>query len=371
MLDTLIIGAGQAGLATAYHLKKTGLEYLLLEAADRPQGSWPTYYQSLKLFSPAGFSSLPGLLFPGDKRRCPGRDEVSQYLQDYAKHFQFPIQTGSKVVRVKPEDNGFQVLTRAGEIFHSRSVVVASGPFNRPHVPWFPGQENYTGHLLHSSQYQHSQPFAGKRVVVVGAGNSAVQIACELAEQATVTLATRESIRFAPQKLLGLDFHHYLSLIDRLPLGHLLPLGNSSLVFDTGKYRQALEAGRPDQRPVFRSFSSSGVHWADGHTEQIDAVIFATGFHPNLPFLKGTAALDSNGFPIQKHGVSLSVPGLYFVGLSGQRTLASASLRGVGRDAQAVVRSLLRGLHLSVAVCSDMDQRDFATCSDMDQGAVS
>ena len=344
MLDTLIIGAGQAGLATAYHLKNTGLKFLLLEAREKPQGSWPTYYPSLKLFSPAGFSSLPGFPFPGSKDRYPSRDEVSQYLQDYAQHFQFPIQTGSKVVRVKPAAEGFQVLTQGGETLHARSVVVASGPFNRPHLPTFPGQEQFTGHILHSSQYQRWESLAGKRVVVVGAGNSAVQIACELAQHATVTLATRESIRFAPQTVLGLDFHHYLSLIDRLPLGHLLSLGNSSLVFDTGKYRQVIEAGTPDQRPVFRAFSPSGVQWADGNTEQIDAVIFATGFLPNLPFLEGTGALDVQGRPVQKHGVSLTVLGLYFVGLSGQRTLSSASLRGVGRDAQVVTRHLVRHL---------------------------
>lgn len=344
MLDTLIIGAGQAGLATAYHLKNTGLKFLLLEAGEKPQGNWPTYYQSLKLFSPAGFSSLPGFPFPGRKDRYPGRDEVSQYLQDYASHFQFPIQTGSKVLKVTPGAEGFQVLTQGGETLHARSVVVASGPFNRPHLPTFPGQEHFKGQRLHSSEYQSWEGFAGKRVVVVGAGNSAVQIACELAQHATVTLATREKIRFAPQTVLGLDFHHYLTLIDRLPLGHFLPLGNSSLVFDTGKYRQAIEAGTPHQRPVFRAFSSSGVQWADGHTEQIDAVIFATGFLPNLPFLQGTAAVDSKGFPIQKHGASLTVPGLYFVGLNGQRTLSSASLRGVGQDAQVVVSSLRGGL---------------------------
>ncbi|GGJ47019.1 flavin-containing monooxygenase [Deinococcus roseus] len=340
MLDTLIIGAGQAGLATAYHLRNTGLNCLLLEAAQKNQGSWPTYYNSLTLFSPARFSALPGLPFPGKPDHYPTRDEVGQYLQNYAKHFRFPIQTGSRVIKISALDSHFEILTHPGETLQSRSVVVASGPFNRPHVPHFPGQERYTGHLLHSSQYQSWEDFAGKRVVVVGAGNSAVQIACELARHATVTLATRNNIRFAPQKLLGVDFHHHLSLIDRLPLGHLLPLGNSSLVFDTGTYQQAIREGKPDQRQVFQSFTPHGVQWSEGNSEKVDAVIFATGFLPNLPFLEGTPALDARGFPVQKQGASLTMPGLYFVGLSGQRTLASASLRGVGQDAAVVVRHL-------------------------------
>lgn len=341
MLDTLIIGAGQAGLATAYHLRNTGLRHLLLEARAQPEGSWPLYYQSLKLFSPAGFSSLPGLPFPGKKDRYPIRDEVSAYLQDYARHFRFPVQTSTRVVQVKPMDGHFAVQTHSGETLLARSVVVASGPFNRPHLPTFPGQSQFTGQLLHSSGYQRPQPFAGKRVVVVGAGNSAVQIACELAQHARVTLATRETVRFAPQSMLGLDLHRYLSLIDRIPLGHLLPLGNNRLVFDDGTFQQAIWAGQPDQKQVFRSFTPDGVLWADGSAEQVDVVVFATGFLPNLPFLEGTAALDAQGHPIQRHGTSLTVPGLYFVGLSGQRTLASASLRGVGRDAQLVVKALL------------------------------
>lgn len=344
MLDILIIGAGQAGLATAYHLRNTGLHHLLLEARAQPEGSWPLYYQSLKLFSPARFSSLPGLPFPGPKDHYPTRDEVRAYLQDYAKHFQFPIQTSTRVVQVKPLDGHFAIQAHTGETLHSRSVVVTSGPFNRPHLPVFPGQSQFTGQLLHSSGYQSWESFAGMRVVVVGAGNSAVQIACELAQHAKVTLATREKVRFAPQSMLGLDLHQYLSLIDRIPLGHLLPLGNNRLVFDNGTHQQSIRAGNPEQKQVFQAFTPSGVVWADGKEEKVDAVVFATGFLPNLPFLEGTGALDAHGSPLQKHGLSLTIEGLGYVGLSGQRTLSSATLRGVGRDAALVVRHLVKHL---------------------------
>ncbi|WP_034341744.1 flavin-containing monooxygenase [Deinococcus misasensis] len=340
MLDTLIIGAGQAGLATAYHLQKMGLDFLLLEAGEKPQGSWPTCYESLKLFSPAGFSSLPGFSFPGNKRRHPSRDEVSQYLQDYAQHFQFPIQTSSTVIRIEPQASHFQVVTHTGQTLSSRTVVVASGPFNRPHLPHLPGQEHFKGHILHSSQYQSPHPFKGKRMVVVGAGNSALQIALELSHQASVTLATREKVRFAPQRILGLDFHHFLALMDSIPLGHLLPLGNSRLVLDGGQHQTALKFGQIRHQKMFQHFTEDGVCWENRETEQVDGVIFATGFRPNLPFLEGTPALDAHGQPLHRHGISTTLPGLAFVGLPGQRSMASATLRGVGRDARVVVQHL-------------------------------
>jgi putative flavoprotein involved in K+ transport len=352
-LDTLIIGAGQAGLAAAYHLQRAGKSFLLLEADDRPVGSWPHYYDSLHLFSPARFSSLPGLPFPGDPERYPARDEVIAYLETYATHFAFPICYGARVVKVTQVAGLFTVMTADNQLFQAHSLIAATGAFSRPHLPTLPGQQRFQGTVLHSGAYRTPEPFHGQRVVVVGAGNSAVQIAAELAQVATVTLATREPVRFVNQRPNGRDLHFWwwLTGFDRfrldLPVGawlERLANGKGPRVLDTGLYQAALAAGKPEQRPLFAHFTEEGVVWNDGLRETVDAVIFATGYRPNLAYLDGLGALDADGQVRQKHGVSLTVPGLFFVGLSNQRTFASATLRGVGADAALVVRQLKRHL---------------------------
>lgn len=352
--DTLIIGAGQAGLAAAYHLQRVGKSFTILEAGDRPVGSWPHYYDSLRLFSPARFSSLPGLPFPGDPERYPARDEVIAYLEAYAAHFGFPFQFGARVVKVTQRDGLFTVVTADNQRFQAHSLIAATGSFSRPHLPTLPGQQRFGGEILHAVAYRSPAPFKGKRVIVVGAGNSAIQIAAELAQVATVTLATREAVRFVQQRPKGRDIHFWwwLTGFDRfrldLPVGawlERLANGKGPRVLDTGVYQAAIAAGKPEHRPLFSHFTEEGVVWHDGRSEQIDAVIFATGYRPNLAYLDGLGVVDAEGQVQQKHGVSLTVLGLYFVGLSNQRTFASATLRGVGADAALVVRHLKRHLH--------------------------
>lgn len=354
--DTLIIGAGQAGLAAAYHLQRAGKAFMLLEAGDHPVGSWPHYYDSLRLFSPARFSSLPGLPFTGDPERYPTRDEVIAYLDAYATHFAFPICFGARVVQVTQTDGLFTVLTADHQRLQAHSLIAATGSFSRPHLPTLPGQQRFQGEIIHSVAYRSPAPFTGKRVIVVGAGNSAIQVAAELAQVATVTLATREPVRFVQQRPKGRDIHFWwwLTGFDRfrldLPVGAWLERqanGKGPRVLDTGVYQAALAAGKPEPRPLFTHFTEEGVVWDNGSREQIDAVIFATGYRPNLAYLAGLGAVDAEGRVQQKHGVSLTVPGLFFVGLSNQRTFASATLRGVGADAALVVRHLKRHLRTS------------------------
>ncbi|UBV44650.1 NAD(P)/FAD-dependent oxidoreductase (plasmid) [Deinococcus taeanensis] len=342
--DVLVIGAGQAGLAAAYHLQGHGLTFQVLEAARRPAGSWPLPYASLKSFSPARHAALPGLPFPGDPERYPTRDEVLTYLETYAAHFRFPVVQDAEVTQVLRDAEGFRVLTADGRTFSSRAVVAATGTFRRPFMPVLPGQETFQGRTLHSLAFQAPSPFARRRVLVVGAGNSAVQIAVELAGGARVSLVARIPVKFTPQRPLGRDIHDWLTWtrVDQLTLGHLGRLPSLRHVFDPGQYRAAFREGRLDQRPMFTQFTRGGVIWPDGVEEAVDAVVFATGYRANLEYLRGTGALDRQGEPAQRLGVSRSVPGLYFVGLSGQRAVASATLRGAGRDAAVVIRHLAR-----------------------------
>lgn len=346
LYDTLVIGAGQAGLAAGYYLQRAGLRFAILEAAAAPHGSWPQYYQSLTLFSPARYSSLPGLPFPGDPLHYPARDEVTAYLARYATHFALPIIPQTHVTHVSRQDDGFAVTAADGTAYQARSLVAASGAFSRPSLPAFPGQARFRGQLLHAAAYQTPAPFQGQRVVVVGAGNSAVQIAVELAQVAQVTLATRRPVRWRPQQPLGRDIHFWLRVLgfDHLPLGLWFALPTPTAVLDTGRYQAALAAQQPDQRPLFRALTPDGVEWADGTRERVDTVLCATGYRPNLDYLAALGALDASGQARQRGGISQTVPGLYYVGLSGQRTLASATLRGVGADASYVVRHLRRHL---------------------------
>jgi putative flavoprotein involved in K+ transport len=344
--DVLVIGGGQAGLAAGYHLRRAGIRFAILEASAQPGGSWPGYYDSLRLFSPAHYSALPGLPFPGDPARYPARDEVVAYLRAYATHFALPVRTGHQVARVERDDQGYLVHTAGGASLRSGTLIAATGSFHRPHRPAFPGQERYRGQLLHAAEYREPAPFRDRRVVVVGAGNSAIQIAVELAGVARVTLATRAPVRFRPQRPLGQDIHFWAwaTGLDRLPLGRWTELSEPAGVLDTGEYQAALAANRPERRPLFARYTPNGVTWGDGTEEVIDAVILATGYRPNLDYLANLGALRPDGRPHQRAGISLAVPGLAFVGLSGQRTLASATLRGVGRDAAPVVAHLRRHL---------------------------
>ncbi|HMQ35079.1 MAG TPA: NAD(P)-binding domain-containing protein [Chloroflexaceae bacterium] len=350
-VETIVIGAGQSGLAAGYHLQRGDVPFLILEASDEPGGSWPHYYDSLRLFSPARFSSLPGLPFPREPERYPARDEVIAYLRGYAAHFQLPVITGVKVEMVSREGERFHIRTADGRSFQAQSVIAATGAFHRPFTPQLPGQEQFRGRVLHSFAYRTPAPFAGQRVVVVGGGNSAVQIAAELAKVARVSLAVREPVRFVTQRPYGRDVHWWWSLLrfDTSPLESLqarlfarLAEGKGPRVLDAGVYRQALAAGEPDARELFSSFTKNGVLWADGQEEAVDTVIFATGYQPNLDYLAPLGALDDQGQPKHRHGVSTSVSGLGFVGLSNQRTFASAALRGVGPDAAVVLRALQR-----------------------------
>ena len=161
---------------------------------------------------------------------------------------------------------------------------------------------------------------------------------------ATVTLATRQPIRFVPQTPLGIDVHHWTrwSGLEALPLGRRAPTGAG--VLDTGRYAAAVAADRPDRRPMFTRLNATGVTWADSTEDAVDAVILATGYRPNLTYLAGLDALAADDWPIQCRGVSLTTPRLGYVGVPGQTGLASATIRGVSADARRVVRRLQQAL---------------------------
>lgn len=341
-LQTLVIGGGQAGLATGWHLARRQVDFLILEAADRPGGAWRSYYDSLELFSPAGYSALPGLPFPGRQSRYPHRDEVVAYLAHYAERFSLPVRTGEKVVSVVRRDDGFEATTLSGRRYRATTLVVASGAFGMPNRPSITGQALFRGRVLHSAEYQSPDSFRGQRVIVVGAANSAVQIATELADVAQVTLATRQPVRFFPQRFLGLDFHFWLKWTGLAQTRWLKDQGTP--VLDNGQYRHAIKSGRVQRRAMFTRITEGGVVWPDGSEEQADVLLFATGFRPHASYLQDMGAVSDDYRLAQRNGIARDIPGLYFVGFPRQRNFASATLRGVGADAAYIMPHLLAHL---------------------------
>jgi putative flavoprotein involved in K+ transport len=351
----VIVGGGQSGLAAARAVRQAGPRPLVLEAGNQAAGSWPDYYNSLTMFSPARYSGMPGMPFPGDPDRYPGRDEVVAYLERYAASLDVEVRTATRVEAVQAgEGAGFLVRTAGGESIEAAGVVAASGSFGNPYLPVLPGQEDFAGEVLHVAAYRDPKPYAGKRIVVVGGGNSAVQVGYELAEVAAASLATRQPIRFLPQVHNGHDLHHWLQVtgFDLLPPAWLARFVNQTLVLDTGVYHNAMASGLLARRQMFTAFTPEGVLWPDGTAERVDVVIFATGYRPHLDYLSPLGALDATGAPLHTGGISATHPGLVYVGLEFQRSFSSNTLRGVARDAEHVAAPLAAYAHGAAALVS-------------------
>jgi len=339
----IVVGGGQSGLAAAHALRELRMPTVILEASDRPTGSWPRYYDSLQAFSPVGYSSMPGMPFPGAPDRYPGRDDVADYLQHYAARLDAEIQTNTRVQTIQQDDGEFIVFTEGGRTLRASGIVAASGSFSNPYRPSFPGQEAFTGGLSHVADYRNPAPYAGQRVIVVGAGDSAAQVANELAPVATVTLATRYPVRFIPQRLGGQDIHYWLreTGFDTLPAEWLSKITGGSVVTDSVGFQQTLAEGHVDRRAMFNALDGKQVVWNDGQREPVDAIILATGYRPSLEYLRELGALDASAAPIHVGGISSTHVGLVYLGLEFQRSFASNTLRGVGGDARAVVAPLV------------------------------
>jgi len=192
------------------------------------------------------------------------------------------------------------------------------------------------------ADYRDPSAYAGQRVIVVGAGDSAAQVANELAPVAGVTLAARHPLRFIPQRIGGQDVHYWLRAtgFDSLPAGWLDKIAGGSVITDSVGFRQTLTEGLLDVRPMFTGFDGDQVVWGDGERERADAVILATGYRPSLGYLRDLGALDASDAPLHVGGVSTSHLGLVYLGLEFQRSYSSNTLRGVSADADAVIAPL-------------------------------
>jgi len=343
--DVIVIGGGQSALAVTYYLRRTSLQYVVLDDGNVPGGAWQHTWSSLKLFSPAQWSSLPGRLMPGGTSYYPTRDEALTYLTDYETRYQVPAIRPTRVSGVERIGECLRVDTDTGS-WTARAVVSATGTWSAPNVPRLPNKDSFGGQTLHSAHYTSPDAFDGQRVVVVGGGNSGAQIVADLFERADVTWAARRPPTFLPDDidgryLFGEASARYRAMTEGAALPPARLLGDIVMV---DSVRRARDRGALRAVPMFTAFTESGVMWPDGSRTGADVVIFATGFRPALRHLVPLDAALPNGH-VEVHGTrSVREPRLWLVGYGDWTGYASATLIGVGRTARKTVEEIVDAL---------------------------
>ena len=355
--DTIVIGGGQSGLAAGYYLNRAGGSFLIVDANQRSGDAWRGRWDSLRLFSPAQYDSLPGLPLAMRKGAFPRKDVLADYLEDYASHFNLPILRGVRVTKVARQATDF-VVECADRAFSCANVIVATGAYSRPQIPDSSPLLSRSIQQVHSSGYRRPEDVVGDRVLVVGFGTSGIEIAIELAVAGRrVLLSGRPTAqalsKFVPAifagknpilRLIGAgywNFIHRVVTIDtalgrkaksQIPLrGQPLIRLNRADALAAGVEHVARLAGVTEGKPCLE----------DGRGVDVSAVVWCTGFRPNYEFLELPGCpFDSKGLPIAPHGNVGQIPGLYFVGLPFQVGVTSTLVGGADRDAQLVVRHI-------------------------------
>ena len=366
--DTIIVGAGPAGLAVGAELRRAGVPFVMLERGQHVAEAWHRHYERLALHTPKRHSALPGLRFPGDYPTYPSRRQVIAYFDDYAHTFDLHPELGREVSRcTRGADGRWVVSTNAGE-YRGHTAVMATGLNRVPNVPHWPCQETFPGPIVHTSDYTNGERFRGQRVLIVGFGNSGAEIALDLLEHgARPAIAVRSKVNVVPRDLLGnpiivfsllwkpfpapfADAMNALTL--RLAIGSLSAIGLSKR--DDGPFAQianarkipvldvgtlaCIRSGDIDVRKNVESFDGATVRFADGTRERFDAIVLATGFTTGLAsmFLDQPDVLDDQGRP-RINGRESALPGLFFCGYAVSR---GGVLREIGIEARHVARSI-------------------------------
>jgi putative flavoprotein involved in K+ transport len=339
--DVIVIGGGQSGLAIGYYLRRSGLSYIILDNQKEAGGAWLHTWQSLRLFSPAQWSSLPGMIMTGGGDYYPSRDNTIEYLRSYETKYNLPVKRKVDVIDVVKLDDEFQLQTSEG-LMVSKAVVSATGSFNNPIIPEIKGSDIFGGQTLHSSQYESPAPFDNKRVAVVGEGNSGAQILAEVSKVTKTLWITQKEPRFLPDHIDGrflFDAATQMYEAQKAGKQYTPPSLGDIVMVDSVKEartRQVLKSVRP-----FDHFTQDSIVWEDGLTEKIDVVIFCTGFKPSLPHLRNLGIVHEDGKADTVGTRSKNVSGLWLVGYGHWTGFASATLIGVGRSAKKTVEEIV------------------------------
>ena len=361
----IVVGGGAAGLSAAAALARRRIDAVVLEQDAELGGTWARRYDRLHLHSVRRFSGLAHFPIPNRYPTYLSRDDVVAYLREYAHHFGLRVVTGTAVSRIRSADasRAWTVETTSGDAWEGRVVVVATGQYRLPIVPQWPGHDSFAGRIVHSASYANATPYAGQRVLVVGAGNSGAEIATDLSDNgaAYVALSVRTPPPVVPRDPFGLPVQRTSIVLNMLPpaianrigwatarlvLGDLtrygMPQGDFAPyttrrvpLIDVG-FVHALKAGRVKVKPALERLSQNGAVFAGGTSEPFDAIVAATGFSTGLgSIVDAPGALDEDGEPRGVSGEPTTYPGLYFIGFT-------HSLRGHLFEANRASRRLAR-----------------------------
>ncbi|MGI9532982.1 ArsO family NAD(P)H-dependent flavin-containing monooxygenase [Lutimonas sp.] len=340
IFDTIIIGGGQAGLSVGYFMKKTDLDYLLLDNQTKSGGSWLQTWDSLNLFSPSKYSSLSGWQMPATQREYPTKDELLSYLSAYEKRYDFPIVRNTSVIQVSKKKDVFVIETNNGVLL-CKSVVSATGTAMAPFVPAYPNSDRYKGKQIHSIDYRNTNGLRNKKVLIVGAGNSGAQILAEVSKVTTTKWVTLEPPVFLPEDIDGryLFVQANNSYFNKKEAAYTENISLSNIV-QIESVKEGLKNGvYKDYRP-FKAFYDQGVIWSDDSKESFDLVIWCTGFRSNLGHLEKLGITHNNRITTENTG-SIDVPGLWLVGYGNWTGFASATIYGVGKTAKHTVEEII------------------------------
>ncbi len=347
-VQTIVIGGGQAGLSVGYHLAKRCLPFLILDASPRIGDAWRNRWDSLRLFTPARYAGLLGMPFraPGDS--FPTKEQVADYLGDYAQRFHLPVRNGTRVDRVWREGGRF-VTSAGNQRFESENVVVAMANYQVPQIPEFARDLDPGIVQLHSHRYRNPAQLREGGVLIVGVGNSGADIGIEVARTHPTWISGKESghIPFPIESYVARNFlvrlvrfvgHHVLAV--DTPIGRRLrpKLLHQASPLVRVKPKDLIDAGI-ERVPRTIGVQNGTPLLADGRALAVQNVIWCTGYRHDFPWIDLPIFAD-NGDPIHDQGIVTSVPGMYFVGLHFLYAMTSATLIGVGRDAERIVKAI-------------------------------
>ena len=351
--SVVVVGAGPAGLATSFELGRRGIDHVVLERGPDVGTSWRQFYTSLVLHTGRHLSSLPGLPFARSDPLFVPRTRFVEYLERYARSLGLPVRPGIEVDSATPTSDGWHVGTSDGA-WEARVLIVATGIASSPRSASIPGVETFRGSLRHAASYRDPGPFAGRRVLVVGAGNSGAEIAAELGQAGVVTtIAVRSGVVVVPLTIGGVPSQYLGIGLRRLPRRIGSPIVRAVIALGRRRRRDGLppsdrdpldvipivgmalsdsiRAGRVGLRPAVVALTATGGRFADGTEEPIDDVILAVGYTAAIAWLGGLVGRDARGFARRRDRVSSADQvGLLFVGHTYD---AGGGLVNIRRDA--------------------------------------
>lgn len=343
--EVVVIGGGQAGLAAGYFLRRAGVPFVILDGEQRPGGAWQHYWDSLHLFSPAAHSPLPGWPMPKQPGvEYPSADHVVDYLTAYEVRYELPVRRPVTVRAVRDDDGALAVETDRGT-WRAGHVISATGSWRRPHRPRVPGGEDFAGEQRHTVDYRRPDSFAGQRVVVVGGGNSAAQILADLAPVAETTWCTLRPPRLMPDDVDGRVLFDVATqrAAARRHGQESAGVGGLGDIVMVPSVRAARDRGALVAHPMFDRIAPDGVAWEDGSFVACDAIIWCTGFMPDLGHLAPLGLPTEGGMPRTELTCCLDEPRLHLLGYGDRTGFASATLIGAGRTAKGAVAEITRG----------------------------